>query len=171
MLSFCSEQSTSFDFGKSKCGSDWQIVNDGVMGGKSQSSAVLTDSSILFKGYISLENNGGFASLRGPFATMDLQNSKQIKIKYKSKGQLLSITLANSRLWYKPFGKFTLDSTGNEWRIAVVKLNNFKEFAYGSSTGKSIGKNFISTIKRVGFIVNNKIQGGFEIEVDYLKFN
>ena len=44
---------------------NWNIVNDGVMGGISTSSLSINSNSILiFKGYLSLENNGGFASTR-----------------------------------------------------------------------------------------------------------
>lgn len=41
---------------------DWYIVNDVVMGGRSDSGIFLNlDSCAVFKGYVSLENNGGFA--------------------------------------------------------------------------------------------------------------
>ena len=47
------------DFGKNKDGKEWRVVNDGVMGGLSRGSLALTDNSILFKGEVSLDNNGG----------------------------------------------------------------------------------------------------------------
>ena len=43
----------------------WGIVNDGVMGGISQSNIYLNEvDNIIFAGNVSLENNGGFASIR-----------------------------------------------------------------------------------------------------------
>ena len=43
----------------------WRIVNDGVMGGLSQSGiAIGPDHVAVFEGRLSLENNGGFASVR-----------------------------------------------------------------------------------------------------------
>lgn len=45
-----------------------RVVNDGVMGGTSRSAFVPTAGGIVFSGTVSLENNGGFASLRGPLA-------------------------------------------------------------------------------------------------------
>ncbi|MDB6058257.1 MAG: Complex intermediate-associated protein 30 [Verrucomicrobiales bacterium] len=43
----------------------WQIVNDDVMGGVSTSRfEVTTNGSAAFSGAVSLENNGGFASVR-----------------------------------------------------------------------------------------------------------
>ncbi|MGB3351440.1 MAG: CIA30 family protein [Mycobacterium sp.] len=44
----------------------WQTVNDPVMGGLSTSNVTFGDGGLVFSGDISLENNGGFASARGP---------------------------------------------------------------------------------------------------------
>ena len=41
---------------------NWNIVNDDVMGGISRSSLSMNDeNNLIFSGYLSLENNGGFA--------------------------------------------------------------------------------------------------------------
>ena len=42
----------------------WQIINDGVMGGLSRSSVRCGDDGVLFSGILSTANNGGFASIR-----------------------------------------------------------------------------------------------------------
>ena len=65
-------QNPSVDFGSTSGGNDWRIVNDDVMGGRSTSQAYLAENSMLFKGVVSLENNGGFASVRSPIETLDL---------------------------------------------------------------------------------------------------
>ena len=44
----------------------WTTVNDPVMGGKSTSRVTFGDGGLVFSGAISLENNGGFASVRSP---------------------------------------------------------------------------------------------------------
>ena len=54
-----------FDFNKKSDLQDWIIVNDVVMGGRSSSTFKLDeDGEGVFEGNISLENNGGFSSLR-----------------------------------------------------------------------------------------------------------
>ena len=45
----------------------WQVINDGVMGGLSRGELVTRGSGLLFRGQISLENNGGFSSVRCRF--------------------------------------------------------------------------------------------------------
>ena len=55
---------TLIDF-RSAARGDWNAVNDDVMGGRSSSSMRLTsDGSAVFEGEVSLDNNGGFASVR-----------------------------------------------------------------------------------------------------------
>lgn len=44
----------------------WTTVNDPVMGGRSTSTVTFGDGGLVFAGNISLDNNGGFASTRGP---------------------------------------------------------------------------------------------------------
>ena len=57
--------STLFDF--SREGVDgWYVQNDTVMGGVSSSSVESEQGAMVFSGNLSLENNGGFASVRGP---------------------------------------------------------------------------------------------------------
>ena len=54
-----------FDFSENSESNRWQVVNDGVMGGLSQATfKVGENGTALFTGRVSLENNGGFSSLR-----------------------------------------------------------------------------------------------------------
>lgn len=56
---------TLFDFTGADVAKEWQTVNDGVMGGVSQGKFKIIDKKTLeFFGTLSLENNGGFASVR-----------------------------------------------------------------------------------------------------------
>ena len=68
LLSFMTLWNSShilFDFSKDSDLSDWTIVNDGVMGGVSQSDLIINaDGNGLFSGKVSLDYNGGFASVR-----------------------------------------------------------------------------------------------------------
>lgn len=44
----------------------WSVVNDTVMGGVSSGRLAVEDGVMFFSGELSLENNGGFASVRSP---------------------------------------------------------------------------------------------------------
>ena len=55
----------------------WTSVNDGVMGGISRGGFKRTEQkTLLFSGELSLENNGGFASIRTKPRTLNLAGAK-----------------------------------------------------------------------------------------------
>lgn len=54
------------DFVETNSVDGWSVQNDTVMGGVSQSGVEWFDGTLVFSGRVSLDNNGGFASLRGP---------------------------------------------------------------------------------------------------------
>ena len=56
---------TIFDFSKESDLRNWRIVDDVVMGGKSDGNFYINkDGHATFSGTVSLENNGGFSSVR-----------------------------------------------------------------------------------------------------------
>ena len=60
---------------------NWKIVNDTVMGGRSSSHWSSNPASAsLFEGYLSLENNGGFASVRCDLKNVNLSKEEGIYI-------------------------------------------------------------------------------------------
>jgi len=158
------------DFRKTTGGQDWMIVNDGVMGGMSNSTTELTKSSLLFKGVLSLKNNGGFASIRSKKGNIDLSDFTTVKIKYKSSGRNFDLRLATSEQYYKPNYKHQFGSTTGEWEIAELKLSNFKQYTMGQISGPNIGKKVLENILRIGIILSDKKEGPFEIEIDYIEF-
>ncbi|MDO3401415.1 CIA30 family protein [Mycolicibacterium neoaurum] len=54
------------DLGVADEATAWTTMNDPVMGGRSTSEVAIDDGGLRFSGNISLDNNGGFASTRGP---------------------------------------------------------------------------------------------------------
>jgi hypothetical protein len=55
-----------FDFDAPDSATGWSVVNDTVMGGVSSGRLIVENGSLIFSGELSLDNNGGFASVRGP---------------------------------------------------------------------------------------------------------
>jgi len=56
-----------FDFAGAADVDGWNVVNDTVMGGVSSGELAWVDGTMVFTGELSLDNNGGFASVRSPF--------------------------------------------------------------------------------------------------------
>ena len=61
----------TLDFGKGQVTS-WRALNDGVMGGRSIGLVEYDRTSMTWAGTVSLENNGGFSSVRSEWGERDL---------------------------------------------------------------------------------------------------
>lgn len=149
--------------------SGWYIINDGVMGGLSQGQARFTEEGLLFFGEVSLENDGGFTSIRAPFDTYDLSNYTQITIKYRSRGIKMSLQLEEDRRFYYPNFKVKLPSS-DAWIKKSYPLNEIRQYRMGYATGNRMEATDKSEIIRLGFITDDKIAGDFEFEVAYIEF-
>jgi NADH dehydrogenase [ubiquinone] 1 alpha subcomplex assembly factor 1 len=74
-----------YDFNKNSSPKDWRIIDDGVMGGLSQGKfSIDPDGNGVFVGTVSLENNGGFSSVR--YQSDKIKVTKESKIQNRLKG-------------------------------------------------------------------------------------
>ena len=161
---------TKLDFGKEKFGSDWRIINDGVMGGLSQGEASLTNNSVIFKGRVSLENNGGFSSFRSPYASIDLSKFTSVKMRVRTNGSKFGFTLSTDTRFYIPNYKKVFSTEAGKWEVFTFKLRDFDQYRIGRATGQKIPEEYLSKIIRMGFITNFKEEKDFTLEIDYLEF-
>ncbi|MEL7533357.1 MAG: CIA30 family protein [Bacteroidota bacterium] len=158
------------DFGKDKSGQSWRVINDGVMGGLSQAQARLTGNSVLYRGEISLDNNGGFSSFRSPYARFDFSDFETVTIRFKSQGPTFGFTLETSSYFYQPYYKAVLQSESKDWQTLTVKLTDFKQYQLGRPSGERLAAAYLSKIIRIGFINHDKVAKPFELEIDYILF-
>ena len=79
------------DFTNSNAMRDCWIVNDDVMGGLSQSRLRQDANGMFFEGLVSLENNGGFASMRS--SARFPQGAQQIELLAKGDGKSYKLVL------------------------------------------------------------------------------
>ncbi|MGO3183245.1 MAG: CIA30 family protein [Aequorivita sp.] len=158
------------DFRKGLGGQDWMIVNDTVMGGYSCSEMTIIKNSLVFKGELSLKNNGGFASIRSSNQKFDLSKYTSVKIRFRSSGRDFSLRLASSDLYYKPNYKNGFTSSTGEWEIVSLKMSDFKEYTMGKISSLNVSKNKLESIIRIGIIISDNKEGPFDVEMDYIEF-
>jgi hypothetical protein len=114
-----------FDFEKSSNIQSWQITDDRVMGGISQSYFELTEEGYgKFHGYVTTESNGGFSSVDYDFDKLQVSPADKIRIKLKGDGKTFQFRVkafAGDRHNYiKEF-----DTTG-EWQTVEIALSEMK---------------------------------------------
>jgi hypothetical protein len=158
----------TFDF-KKDMSPKWRVVNDGVMGGLSQGVLAYEKESVVFKGALSLENNGGFASFRSEPGNYDLSAYKTVTIKYRGYGGKFGLRFTTTDVYYMPYYKMLIEPT-EEWQTTTFNLRDFDQYSLLNKTGVKVSNEALSKVQRIGLIKSDKVEGKFEIEVDYIEF-
>ncbi len=156
------------DFGLNKGGQDWYVVNDDVMGGRSSSSIKLTPTSMVFSGTVSLENNGGFASVRSARKNLDLSGYKSLTIRFRSTTpeRKFSLRLNTNDVYYRPSYNSYFQALTIDWQEASFDLTDFNKTIMGRHTGEKMTVEALQNVLRIGIMLNDKKQGVFHLEVD-----
>lgn len=151
--------------------SNWSILSDNVMGGVSEGQIEYGKTSVTLKGNVSLENRGGFVSIKSNFGKIDLSSFKVVKITFRSTNQKYAFTLENSRRWYEPAYKYEfMAKEKNKWETVSMNLDNFMEEVIGRPTGKKADKSITESILRIGISTNEKREGPFQLEIESIEF-
>lgn len=148
----------------------WRVVDDGVMGGRSEGEISFSDSGILrFNGKLSLENNGGFSSLRTGNLELDLGGAKGLVARVKGDGRSYQMRLGTDARYLGMEVSFMAEfpTEVGEWTEVRVP---FSEFA-GSFRGRTLKDKVLdpSKIRRVGLLLGDKKAGPFELQVDWIR--
>lgn len=151
-----------------KTSNQWQIVNDGVMGGLSSSNAIVKDDKIVFSGNVSLENNGGFASLRSPVKDYNFEKFSGIEIKIKGDGKRYSMSMKETTYFNGYFYTISFETKRDEWIDVQIPFDKFKLYYFGKETNSS-KKIPLNNIKEISLLIGDKQAGEFKAEIEYLK--
>ena len=152
-----------------KSGGRWRIVNDGVMGGLSSSKATLSDSGIIqFSGIVSLENNGGFASLRSPVKNYDFEKYSGIEIRIKGDGQRYSLSMKETAYFTGSFYTENFETRKDEWITFKIPFDSFALYYFGNKV-RTNPKIPLNKIMEISLLIGEKQEGAFNAEIDYIK--
>ena len=153
-----------FDFSK-ESNSEWFLVNDDVMGGVSQAQIQRINQSVMsFSGRLSLKNNGGFSSVRSFIPKSALASFDGLTFKIRGDGRLYSVlvTTQDPRIsWQSEF------ETDEEWQTVTIPFDEMRMSVRGwkvENSPKIVG----SKVTGIGFIISDKIQEPFNLEIDWI---
>ena len=145
---------------------EWRIVNDGVMGGVSQSSInAQPDGTLLFKGNVSLDNNGGFASTRSPDIAANLGSYGGVELILTGDGNTYKCGLRTDNGSVAHQASF--DTVAGEEQRIRIPFADFDPTWRGKKLGKS-ERMIPADIRSVGFLIADNQEGPFQLEVKYI---
>ena len=149
----------------------WQAVNDNVMGGVSDGRFRITaDKTMEFSGRLSLENNGGFASVRTKPKELGIKAGDTIIVRVKGDGReyVLNLYTKSRRMAFSY--RAPLLTTKDEWIEASVPVGDFIPTAFGRRV-QGMGPVEPDQINGLGFMLSDKKPGPFRLEVEWVKIS
>ena len=154
----------SIDFTDRQVVNAMWVVNDGVMGGVSQSQIRHDSNGVIIEGIVSLENNGGFASARST-ATFH-RNTALLEIMVKGDGKQYKFLLRTDSSSRTPMYQATFNAK-DAWEVIRFKPSDFK----ASFRGRAVDARDVtfSDIKEVGILIADQQKGPFQIQLKYVQ--
>ncbi len=159
-------QQIIFEFNKDVSLQNWKTVDDVVMGGRSRGKITLSPEGYgLFSGTISLENNGGFSSVR--YLPADLEVNPKNKIRMRLKGDEKRYQFRVKHDQQASHSYISYFETTSEWQDITMLLNDL----YPTFRGRRLDQpNFHhKTIQELGFLIGNKKAEDFELLIDKIE--
>ena len=137
-----------------------RVVNDNVMGGVSKSRFTFDPEGTVFEGEVSLENGGGFASVRSPILIPECTSALNVTIRGDEKQVKLVLRTDNSSRSPLYQADFT---TTREWQTHRFMPSDFK----ASFRGRAVNapELVLSSVLEIGVLIANQQAGTFRLQL------
>ena len=158
-----------FEFTGADAAKAWQTVNDGVMGGVSEGKLTITGTKTMeFFGTLSLENNGGFASVRSKAKKLGLENGDTLVVRVRGDGREYSLNLYLDKPLMAFSYRAAVPTKKDEWIEVRLPLDKFVATSFGRVVTDA-GAVKPDEVNALGFMLGDKKAGPFKLEVESVK--
>nr|WP_290698711.1 CIA30 family protein [Halomonas sp. UBA3074] len=144
----------------------WYAVDDGVMGGFSQSTFSVTNNESHFHGEVSLENGGGFASVRREPNGFEptLADAHGIALTVRGDGRTYQLRLKSTSLGNASAYRVKFTPSQDAWETLHFSWDAFEAVRRGTvlSDAPAVTP---SEIHQLGFLIADRTAGPFCLQV------
>lgn len=143
----------------------WFVVNDGVMGGLSQGRfAIEADGRALFHGRLSLENNGGFSSIRRAPHEYGLAGFAGVKLRVRGDGRIYQFRLRMSDRFDAIAYRAEFETQADTWTTLSIPFTAFEPTFRGQRV-PGAPELRPERIVQIGFLIADKQAGPFRLSI------
>ena len=147
----------------------WKSIDDVVMGGRSQSRMMISSSdTAIFEGQVSLENFGGFASIRSQPQVHDLSEFQGLQIRVRGDGRIYQMRLISSQQYTGIDHVAEFRTQADHWLDIRLPFRSFRPIFRGMPVPFAPRLN-TSHIYTFGFLIARKQAGRFRLEIDSIQ--
>jgi hypothetical protein len=152
---------TQFD--SSSPGLRWQIVNDGVMGGRSRGEFEINDEILWFKGSTNT-NGGGFSSMRSVPRDLELGEYLGIAMQLKGDGRTYTFLIRQKKSRISYWAKFK--TKNDAWEEVRIPFSAF----WPNWRGRKLDRPPVapSEIIELGIMIYDGQDGPFSLMLDQI---
>ncbi len=160
-------QKLLYDFRIPDLAGSWFTVDDVVMGGVSSSFFELTEANTgRFFGELSLENNGGFCSVRSTPQNYDLGEFSGIRIRVKGDGRSYGFNIYPAGRMNRVYYQQSFETVAGEWIEKTFLFEDFEPLIIGRRV--NAGPLNPSAIGNFGVILADYNPGTFEFHFEQI---
>ena len=145
----------------------WTPVNDRVMGGVSTSQATATAKGMAFSGKVSLENNGGFASIRTLPSNYRLAGAVAIILRVQGDGKAYKFGIRTDDAFDVVQYQMQFTTQSGEWQDIRLPINEFQP----TFRGRTVQAPTLdpARIRVFGLLISDRQAGPFQLVVESIQ--
>ena len=153
------------DFTASSADLGWYVVNDNVMGGRSEGGFDMEDTTLVFAGRTNTRG-GGFSSIRTRQLELDLSAHGGIRVRVLGDGRRYTWRLTTTAKWRgREVGYWAdFDTVEGEWRTVDIPFAAFEPQFRGYRLDGPVLDT--SRIRGMGLMIYDKLDGPFSLHLD-----
>ena len=146
----------------------WYTVDDVVIGGVSNSHVDIIEFNILFfSGSMSLENNGGFSSVRSDWNIIDLSGFDGVLLRVLGDGKVYRLRIRTEETGGDIAYNGAFGTTPEKWIQVYIPFANMVPTYRGIVM--DVGPLDVTSIGSFGLMLSDKQEGDFELQVDWIR--
>jgi len=143
-------------------------IDDAVMGGVSSSRLVQAAPGIAaFEGMVSLENRGGFASVRSRPHDWGMAGATLLVLRLRGDGKRYRVNLRTPNTPGAFRYEAPLELPAGEWREVEVPVAALRAKAFGQPV-PLVGPPDPASVRQLGFMISDRQAGPFRLEIDWI---
>jgi len=157
---------TLFDFNHNSDLSNWTVVDDVVMGGRSNGGLRVDEEGHgIFSGYVSLENYGGFSSVRYNCDRQKIDTYNKAVIRLRGDGKAYQFRCKTNR--YDRHSYIYDFQTSGDWETIEIPLHEMQP------RYRCMRLNMpdypAEYVEEISFLIGNKKNEEFSLQIDFIE--
>ncbi|MFG0305778.1 MAG: CIA30 family protein [Phycisphaerales bacterium JB040] len=166
------EPRTVLDFDSADAAERWVVVNDNVMGGRSEGGPEFTGQTVLFTGTTNT-NGGGFSSIQTVEQAWDtLADADGLLVRVRGDGrEYIARLRTDARVMGRrvAYHQTFQTSPDGSWAVVRIPFDKFRATVFGEDVSRWAAEFDPARVRTLGFMIYDKQDGPFRLEIDWVK--